>query len=213
MSALDGQAAERWDETWALLALRAPAAPLAELLARYSEPHRAYHDLGHVLDCLRRAAEVRGSLAHPARVELALWFHDAVYDPRASDNEARSAELAERLLSSLVPDEVARDVAALVLATRHPSRPADPDARYVVDIDLAILGADSAVFAAYERGIRREYQWVPAPLYRRERRRVQQSLLDLRPIYLTPELAARFEQPARANLRAALDGLAPDRGL
>ena len=203
----------RWRETWALMRHAAPAAPLAELLARYAEPHRAYHDLGHVLDCLGHAAEVRGRLAHPGSVELALWFHDAVYDPRAHDNEARSAELASRLLASDASEEDLAHVRDLVLATRHPSRPAAHDARYVVDVDLAILGAPPAAFEAYERAIRQEYRWVPEPIYRRERARVLRSLLALQPLYLTAPFAARFEEAARANLRAALARLAPEHGL
>ena len=208
-----GVAQTRWRETWALLRLPAPAAPLADLLARYAEPHRAYHDLGHVLDCLGYAAEVRGRLEHPGCVELALWFHDAVYDPRAHDNEARSAELASRLLAGGTPEEVLAHVRELVLATRHPSRPAAPDARSVGDVDLAILGAPPAAFEAYERAIREEYRWVPEPTYRRERARVLRSLLELQPLYLTEPFAARFEQAARENLRAALARLAPGHGL
>ena len=203
----------RWRETWALVGHPAPSAPLADLVARYGERHRAYHDLGHVLACLGHAAEVRGRLEHPGCVELALWFHDAVYDPRGSDNEARSAELASRLLAGAASEEVLSHVGELVLATRHPSRPEAHDARHVVDVDLAILGAPLDAFEAYERAIRREYRWVPAPIYRRERARVLRSLLDLRPLFLTTHFADRFEEAARANLRAALARLAPERGL
>ena len=210
-----GAAGERWRETWELVGKPAPSPPLAELLARHAEPHRAYHDLRHVLDCLLLAAEARPALGHPACVELALWFHDAVYDPRAGDNEARSAALAERLLADLAPAEVVEHAGTLILATKHPSRPAAPDARSVVDIDLSILGASPEAFAAYERAIRREYEWVPAPIYRRERGRVLRSLLELEPLYLTAPFARRFETQARANLAGALarleagDGLEP----
>ena len=209
---VEAAAAGRWRETWALLGAPPPPGPFADLLARYGEGHRAYHDLGHVLDCLAHAADARGSLEHPGCVELALWFHDAVYDPRAADNEGRSAELAGRRLAGLAPAEVVAHVEGLVLATRHPSRPTAPDARAVVDIDLAILGASPARFAAYDRAIRREYEWVPEPVYRRERTRALQALLDLRPIYLT-EPFERLEAPARANLRAAIEALAPRHGL
>lgn len=200
-------AAARWRETWSLLDRPSPDAPLAELLARYAEPHRAYHDLAHVLDCLGHAAAVRARLGHPGCVELALWCHDSVYEPRRSDNEARSAELTARLLEGHASTEVVAHARELVLATRHPSRPEEGDARFVVDIDLAILGAPPGRFARYERAIRREYRWVPAPLYRRERRRVLESLLALRPLYLTAPFAERFEEPARENLRAALERL------
>lgn len=194
----------RWGETWGLVGAPPPGGLLEALVARYAEPHRAYHTLPHVLACLAHAAEMRPRLEHPGCVELALWFHDAVYEPRAGDNEERSAALAAEALGSATSGEVREHVRRLVLATRHPSRPAENDARYVVDIDLAILGAAPEAFDAYEAAIRREYRWVPGPLYRAKRRLVLQGFLDLDRIYTTEELGRRWEKRARANLERSL---------
>jgi predicted metal-dependent HD superfamily phosphohydrolase len=148
-------ALERWRETWELAGAPPPAGAFDDLFARYAEPHRAYHDLGHVLSCLRHAADVRARLTSPAEVELALWYHDAVYDPHRGDNEAASARLAgDRLAPLLAPASVAA-IEGLVLATRHLAVPEGDDARFLVDIDLAILGATPEAFDAYETAVRR----------------------------------------------------------
>ncbi len=207
MTADEAIAEARWRETWQLAGAAAPTEVLEQLLAKYAEPYRAYHNLSHVLDCLNHAASVRAQLEHPQCVELALWFHDVIYEPRAGDNEERSAAFAVEALTELVTPEVLRHVEELILATRHPSRPSEADARYLVDIDLAILGAPPAAFDTYEAAIRREYRWVPAPLYRRKRKQVLQSFLDLDRIYLTEHFGRRLEEQSRANLQRSISKL------
>jgi predicted metal-dependent HD superfamily phosphohydrolase len=189
----------RWDETWRLAERPAPPSQLQALVARYRETHRAYHDVAHVLSCLDLAASVRQQLDVPFEVEIALWYHDAVYEPRASDNEERSAQLAAAELAFL-PGPTLAAVSALILATKHEAAPVAHDARFVVDIDLAILGSPREGFEAYEAAIRREYRWVPGPLFRRKRREVLQSFLDRSRIYSTDHFHALLEGPARANL-------------
>lgn len=195
-------AAARWGETAGLLGLPLPAEHLDDLVARYGEPHRAYHDLAHVLDCLRQAREVRACFAAAGAAELALWYHDAVYDPRRGDNEERSAALAAAHLGER--RELAAAVGELVLATRHDRPPASADAALVADIDLSVLGAPEEAFDAYDRAVREEYRWVPAPLYRRRRREVLRAFLARPRIYATDLFAARLEGAARANLARAV---------
>src|SRR4051812_36462026 len=109
---------------------------------------------------------VRSHLAQPAPVALTLWFHDAVYDPRRADNEARSADWAEQaLLSAAISPEIARTVRDLIVVTRHEVEPTPGDSAFVVDIDLSILGADARRFDEYERQIRREYAWVDSATF------------------------------------------------
>src|SRR5262245_20829361 len=108
-----------WSRAWDAWGLRPPDGLLAELLARYAEPHRAYHTRQHLRDCfeqLELAAPLAGALPE---VQLGLWFHDAIYDPRAQDNEERSAQWAVDALSAAGADPaLAPRVRALVLATR-----------------------------------------------------------------------------------------------
>jgi predicted metal-dependent HD superfamily phosphohydrolase len=101
-----------------------------------------------------------------AEVEAALWYHDAIYTPRANDNERRSAELADTFLRSVgVSATSVSKVQSHIMATVHAAEPIDPDSRLVVDIDLSILGQDIAAYDQFERSVREEYKWVPWFLY------------------------------------------------
>lgn len=189
----------RWDETWRLTGSAAPAEQLRTLLSRYRERHRAYHNLRHVLQCLDWAAAVRSELNIPSEVELALWYHDTIYEPRAADNEERSALLAATELSSL-PAATVASITALIMATKHQDSPAGHDAQFLVDIDLSILGSPAEAFAEYEAAIRREYRWVPGPLFRRKRREVLQGFLNRPRIFSTDHFHTLLEATARVNL-------------
>jgi predicted metal-dependent HD superfamily phosphohydrolase len=187
----------------------ADASPVAiDLLRRWAEPARRYHSLRHLDDCLSHLDAAPDQGADRDLVEAALWFHDAVYDPRAGDNENRSAGLAAEWLTKLgLPGTRAEAVAALVRLTRHRERPDHADGSLVCDIDLSILGRPAREFDAYDRDIRAEYQWVPDRDYRRERAAVLRRFLGWEPLYLTPYFRERYEQPARANLRRAIAAL------
>jgi predicted metal-dependent HD superfamily phosphohydrolase len=187
--------------------------PLADaVLAAWAEGDRRYHGLDHLRDCL---AELDGAPADGAdrdRVEAALWFHDAIYDPRAGDNEARSAEWARHALGALgIPPAVADDVARLVGLTRHADPARDPSGRLLCDVDLAILGRDPQTFDAYDRRIRDEYAWVPEPDFRAARTGVLARLLARSPLYQTEHFRRRYEAAARTNLGRALERLSPGR--
>lgn len=176
-----------------------------QLLARYAEPHRKYHTRQHLAECIALLEPALHLAQHPAEVEMALWFHDAVYETRQHDNEAQSAAWAQRaLLAAGVCADSAARVHELVMATCHTALPATADAQLLVDIDLAILGAPPVRFAEYERQIRLEYGFVPGWLFRRKRRAVLRSFALRAPIYHTAHFRERCETQARQNLRLAL---------
>jgi predicted metal-dependent HD superfamily phosphohydrolase len=190
-------------------ALGEPGSVGDALLTAYGEPHRTYHGLAHLMDCLARLDEA--SAPEPVRdqVEAALWYHDAVYDPRADDNEERSAERACRELPELgVPSTVVAEIARLVRLTNHRTPPEDHSGRLICDIDLSILGRPSEEFDVYDAAIRAEYAWVPEERYRDARRRILQGFLNRDPLYQTEHFRRRYEGQARANLRRAVAGLA-----
>jgi predicted metal-dependent HD superfamily phosphohydrolase len=142
-------------------------------------------------------------------VALALWFHDAVYDPRGHGNEAASAQWAAWVLREAgAGAAVVERVEALVMATCHSALPSTPDARLLVDIDLAILGAEPARFAEYERQIRDEYGFVPEPVFREKRAQILRGFLERPALFSTPDYAGRLDAPARANLARAIADLA-----
>ena len=139
---------------------------------------------------------------------LALWFHDAVCDPRRDDNEVRSAELAVAAVARLgLGARLGGLVYELVLDTRHAAEPETPDGRIVADVDLAVLGRPPEAFDAYERAVREEYGWVPEAEFRRARAGVLRGFLARPAVYRTPLMAAKYEAAARANLARSLGQL------
>jgi predicted metal-dependent HD superfamily phosphohydrolase len=197
---------ERWRFGWELLGHPEPGtAILASILAAYSSADRFYHNLQHLGECLDLFDEARALADRPGELAIALWFHDAVYDTRRSDNESRSADWAERVVREAggTAGELDR-IRGLILVTRHTEIPATGDAALMVDIDLAILGAPEARFEEYEAQIHQEYDWVPALVFRPTRARILQGFLDRQRIYSTAPFAARFEARARMNLLRAL---------
>lgn len=180
----------------------------AELLERHAEAHRRYHTMEHVGACLGWLDWYAAHAQRPAEVSLALFFHDAIYDPEASDNEARSAALAREKLAELgVEAESIERIAAHILATKAHGA-AEGDTQLVVDLDLTILGARRPVYDDFERRIREEYAHVPEALFRDGRRAVLEAFLSRAPIYRTPPLAEELEKRARANLERRVRELA-----
>ena len=200
----------RWRAAWQALGGNGAEPLHAALLARYAEPHRAYHTQQHLAECLALFDTVRGLAERPAEVEIALWFHDALYDVHRHDNEAQSADWAHAALleAAAAPDAASR-VAALVLATRHSVAPQTPDEQLLVDIDLSILGAAPARFAVYEAQIRAEYAHVQPALFNEKRGAILAGFLARPRLYGNEALHRRFEAPARRNLARALAALQP----
>jgi len=174
------------------------------LADRYAEEHRAYHDAEHVAECLAWLDRVRELAERPAELEVALFFHDAIYEPLACDNEARSAEKLRQLArEAKVPAKAVECIVGLIESTAtHDAR--SGDAALLSDVDLAILGASPARYARYEREVRREYAAIDEASYRMGRARVLRGFLERIEIYRTPRLAARLEAQARDNLSSAL---------
>ena len=188
----------------------------ADLDRRYREPGRHYHTWAHVADCLRELRRARPAPQEAAALELAVWFHDAVYDPARQDNEERSAALASRGTSALgLPPALGREASRLILATRHvgpdepegaanPSAPGVPGEALVRDIDLAVWGGCWARFLRCERRIAREYSGLPLERFRAGRTALLRCFLRRPFLYATPEFRRRYERRARENLTHAL---------
>lgn len=205
----DSALRERFTALWSRLGGRtAASAAFDAILRSWTEPHRRYHGLDHLRDCLARLDEAPASGAARDLAEAALWYHDAVYRAGARDNEARSAQLARAaLVEGGAPAATAEEVARLVRLTDHAAAPADPAAALVCDVDLSILGRAPEVFSEYERRIREEYRQVAEPLYRAGRIRVLEGLLAREPLFSTGHFRERYEAAARRNLRRSLDVL------
>ncbi|RPK61345.1 hypothetical protein EES43_16090 [Streptomyces sp. ADI96-02] len=201
---------ERWRDT--LLAARAGAdgpdpLPYADrLLARWAEPQRRYHTTAHLAAVLDRVDTLAAHAADVHAVRLAAWFHDAVYRPDRSENEERSAALAERALAEAgVPDAVTAETARLVrLTVTHEPAEGDRNGEVLCDADLAVLAGSPQEYAAYAAQVREEYGFVPDDAFREGRAAVLRQLLALPRLFRTPHGAAEWERPARHNLTTEL---------
>ncbi len=203
----------RWHQLWTRLG-RAPSDDrvLAELLARYAAPSRAYHTLQHLAECLAHFDTARPLAQLPDEVEVALWFHDAIYETQPRDpghnNEEASAQWAQQaLVARGIALDSAQRVAALIRLTKHGADPVIGDGALLLDIDLAILGAVPARYDEYERQIRQEYQWVPWPQFCTARTQLLRGFLARPTIYRTARFQQQYENTARNNLQRAIHTL------
>ncbi len=177
-----------------------------ELIDRYSEPHRRYHTVQHLDECFEKLDEIRALARKPAEIELALWFHDAIYDVRRHDNEERSAEWARTSAARAgVSTDACERVYALIMSTRHKAQPRGTDAEILVDVDLSILGAAPERFDRYEQQVREEYAWVPGFIFRRERKAILKEFLARPRIFSTTHFHDHYERQARSNIERSLE--------
>jgi predicted metal-dependent HD superfamily phosphohydrolase len=187
-------------------------AHLEELIGRHREAHRRYHGVRHVTWVVRhvKALAREEPVDDLGAVIAAAFFHDAVYDPRAADNEAASADLAARVLADLEwsPARVAR-VGDLIRATAGHDAAGEPDRAVLVDADLAVLGGEPAAYQAYVTGVRAEYGHLTDSDWRTGRAAVLRRFLDRPAIYATATARDRWERRAGANLLAELATLEP----
>jgi predicted metal-dependent HD superfamily phosphohydrolase len=196
---------------WAALAGASPAAAEAgaDLLRRWSEPHRHYHSTGHlaaVLTAIDELAADEDAAADLDAVRFAAWFHDAVYDGKPGDDEAASARLAREVLTALDrPATLVDEVERLVLLTAgHDPAPGDTNGAVLCDADLAVLAGTPAQYAAYASAVRDDYAHVPDAAFAAGRAAVLDGLLDRPALFRTETGRSRWEEPARHNLRTEL---------
>lgn len=205
MSAGELCSLKRWNALCLRLGLAADGETYDALISAHGEKHRAYHTLDHIAACLRHLDDVRHNLQRPDEVEMALWFHDAVYEPFSGTNEEDSAEWAADWLQDRGADKaVTARIADHILATKSHEAPDNPDGQYMLDIDLSILGTPPAIYDAFELNIRREYKRVPGFIFRKKRKAILQGFLERDAIYATEYFQDKLEQTARINLVRAV---------
>ena len=205
----------RWTEPCSAIGIdRDSARRQGDLLVlAHSEMHRRYHDLTHLDECFA-VVDAMPDLTQQDRhiVDLAIWFHDAIYDPTRSDNEVLSASMARNFLESAevsCGDEVGD---LIEMTAGHMPRDVTPRSAAMHDADLAILGAEESRYHEYAGQIRAEYAHVPDAEFTVGRGRVLGSFLALEQVYLRPDMRRRLEPQARENMRTELDALRLDPG-
>lgn len=205
---LESRMRQRWTELMAALQVD-PASTQAifdDLVGHYLEPHRHYHNLEHVAYVMDVVTRLKPLAKDYQALQLAIWFHDVIYDPGANDNEARSAEYAGWQLSRLgLGQELIAEVQRLIMVTvDHQAKDGDIDAHILIDADLAPLAAEEATFEQQSQAIRREFGHVSDDLYRIGRLQVLSTFLNRDRIFHTEALYADLEEQARHNLARAI---------
>ena len=181
--------------------LDGPSTPLRDdLLQRWSEPQRVYHDLRHLAQCLEALDQLTDGVIRRT-VLLAAWFHDAVYLGEPGADEKASAALAGELLSDVLPAAEVREVERLVLATiRHDPEPGDPAAELLMDADLSVLGLIRGRYHIYARDVREEYARYDDEQFSRGRVQVIDDLLARQQLFRTERGRQLWQATARLNL-------------
>lgn len=193
-----------------------PSPLIDALRARYSQPQRHYHSWRHIEALLRHYRRWEAHLHRPVPVLWALYWHDAIYDPMAKDNEEKSAALLLREGQGHLSEDDLGFAAAIIRATAKHCVPEGlgaedtADLSLFLDMDLSILAAPPHVFDQYERDVRAEYAAIPEPAFRTGRAAVLKNFLDRPRLYFTSVGAADWESAARANLARSIAALEAD---
>jgi len=175
-----------------------------EIEVRYNESHRFYHSSAHIDYCLKQMDAAPIESSDLGIVELAIWFHDVIFDIGARDNESRSADwFASRARNCLGEDTISQ-VVQCILSTTHKELPADNYSKYVVDIDLSGLGQDWDGFVHDGGNIRKENRHLDMNDYVAGQIAFMEKLLSREQIYSTEYFNSRLEASARKNLKRQL---------
>ncbi|MFW6109612.1 MAG: N-methyl-D-aspartate receptor NMDAR2C subunit [archaeon] len=178
-----------------------------DLVERYNESNRYYHNLSHISSCLSEFSLVCDLAVNPFEVWLALWFHDCIYDPHRRDNEEQSAMYLVKAIKGLFENTMVNRISELILATKHCEKPKSLDMELVMDVDLVILGKPTYEFKQYEKNIRREYEWLSWEKYARGREIILRKFLERDCIYHTGYFREKYETKARSNLMQSIKKL------
>ena len=203
--------ASRFERLWRRCVASPPSPDGADVYAQLTRllgaPYRRYHTLDHIHDCMHRLDKVAALLNDPDAVEIALWFHDAIYEMDSGTNEEESAKLFERLSNGAEP-AFRRRVCGLILATRHFGGERDHDRRFMVDIDLAGFGASWDEFMRNGVLLRQESPKKTDAQYLTGQVSFLKKLQRRRHVFATEYFRDRYEAKARSNQRRLLGDLA-----
>jgi len=179
-----------------------------EIEKSYSSKRRHYHTLSHLENLLSQLIEIKDKINNWETVLFTLYYHDVVYHALNSDNEEKSAELAEKRMKQLsVSAEIIENCKAQILATKKHQSNSDSDTNYFTDADLSVLGQSWETYKDYYQNVRKEYSIYPSIIYNPGRKKVLHHFLDMERIYKTEYFHAKFESQAKQNLRNELKEL------
>ncbi|MEZ0209261.1 MAG: hypothetical protein ACAH17_03750 [Candidatus Paceibacterota bacterium] len=198
----------RWEDLMKACGLKKFGEDLRMVALAYADPIRKYHTLDHIRFCVQELDKLQAYVVRPELVELAIWYHDVVYVPGASDNEAKSAEMFEVFAQKARLRRADKAfVMATILSTTHKAedRRRYPDTSFMLDIDLLSLAKPEVEFDVDSRACRKEFKHLTAKEYWPRNKAFLKSLLDRGYIYCTEAVHDRYEQAAQRNLRRLVD--------
>jgi predicted metal-dependent HD superfamily phosphohydrolase len=179
-----------------------------EIESHYNSKDRHYHTLQHLDNLLAQLLEVKKDIQNWDATLFALYYHDIIYSVMRSDNEEKSAVLAEERMRSInVPENTITECTAQILATKRHERSPISDINYFTDADLSILGQDWETYLQYSGNVRKEYSVYPDLLYYPGRKKVLQHFLAMERIYKTWHFHSKLETQARRNMQRELESL------
>lgn len=199
---------EKWLGLMGRLGFESNIETYSKLVSRYSQKHRYYHNANHIDASLKFLRQVKQLANDYNALEIALWFHDAIYNIFSSSNEIDSANWAADFLKlNNANEDFIENVHRLIMATQHNATVHDNDERLIVDIDLAILGSNSEMYEQFERWVRREYKFIPSFIYKKKRKEILEGFLSRERIFSHEYFFEKFETSARNNLKNAINSL------
>ena len=177
-----------------------------EIEENYSDKKRYYHTLTHLDNLQNQLCEVKDKIKNWETILFTLFYHDIVYNAMKSDNEEKSAELAELRMKQInVPTEIIENCKSQILATKKHEEKSDFDTNFFIDADLSILGQDTETYKIYFQNVRQEYSIYSDLIYNPGRKKVLNHFLDMDRIFKTDYFYAKFENQAKLNLQYELE--------
>jgi predicted metal-dependent HD superfamily phosphohydrolase len=198
-----------WAEHWQGIGGGEDTAGLgSQLIEAYRDPKRSCHNLTWLIEGLRLAQQWHDEADRPDELAVAVWFHDAIHDASRHDSEARSARWAlDALTAGGVPFDAVRRIRDLIVATRPHETPSTDDARLIVDIDMAVYGAEAARYDKFESQLRLEHGHMADFIYRRKRLATLKAMLSRQRLYFSSVARKQLEERARENIGNAINRL------
>jgi len=179
-----------------------------EIEKNYTGKKRHYHTLQHLCNLLSQLTIVKGEIKNWETTLFTLYYHDIIYNASKSDNEEKSAKLAEKRMKEIsVSKEIIEHCKKQILATKSHHKSIDSDTNYFTDADLSVLGQSWEKYALYYKNVRKEYAIYPAIIYNPGRKKVLNHFLSMDRIFKTDFFYNKFETQAKQNLQRELDSL------
>lgn len=199
---------DTYKKDWKKNISKMPVSLLENLIIRYQETHRHYHNLGHITGLLEFLETYWEQINDKISFQLAIWYHDAVYEPLSAENEMQSAILFEKEAAPYLDKGQIEKISTMIRCTqKHELKTTDADEALFLDADLCILAADSETYRVYSEAIRKEYSIVPDELYKLGRQKVLNDFLARPQLYFTTYIRDRYETQARKNLENEIEWL------